>query len=567
MGSATGFDVTPNNYWVYWNMTKSISNNYPIFSFGCNASYDGGGVTDPYFWLGIGSHSPYTFPAMRYHNNSSMHTNNLYDGTIYQLGIVYKFLIECYNESEQTEDEDETDIIDFKTFLSEGGPSCDLVFYSHVMGYLWWETLSGIGSHWVDCDYPDDALFPFVDKHGSNYIEIEGDNALSGTIHFVDLYISSFQVSNIDELDEFTLFVNGEFWGGADYLRQNYWGQFYLEWYNEDGTLLTNESPIFEFKSENRYNNYESDGDIFWFLGFMNDPCSFNAMKHDNGVNFGNSELNGVPMTNLYKQETSTYSMPYHPVTPYFKFFYNESWKQTGEILPDELDNYTDVYGDFFIQFINTDDCYYKVGDKPTLVYNVSDDYFNYDSIYFVDIVNVNTGAVMYSTAISFAGDGRSGFIYVGNAFTDDGYYQVRLYNVTNESGLFGGGYLVNNKLVNSSVVIHVCEKTGTSGQTGGEGGWYGLPYWTPYLLGVFLTLFITMSPLIIALYITRKSKHKELPKIPALLYVGFFFMGLVISVQMTFLPFWLPFVILFGMIVYFAVQWLYGKKGEVTGE
>ena len=95
---------------------------------------------------------------------------------------------------------------------------------------------------------------------------------------------------------------------------------------------------------------------------------------------------------------------------------------------------------------------------------------------------------------------------------------------------------------------------------------WYGLPYWVQYLIGIFLTLFVTMSPLIIGTYITRNSRIEKI-NIPPLLYVGFFYFGLVISVLMDFLPSWLPFVILFAMIIYFAVTWLAGRQASVQGE
>ena len=96
--------------------------------------------------------------------------------------------------------------------------------------------------------------------------------------------------------------------------------------------------------------------------------------------------------------------------------------------------------------------------------------------------------------------------------------------------------------------------------------GWYGLPFWVPYLIGIFITLFVTMSPLIIGTYITRNSRIEKI-NIPPLLYVGFFYMGLITSVVMGFLPSWLPFVILFAMITYFAVTWLAGRQSSVQGE
>ena len=98
------------------------------------------------------------------------------------------------------------------------------------------------------------------------------------------------------------------------------------------------------------------------------------------------------------------------------------------------------------------------------------------------------------------------------------------------------------------------------------DSSWYGLPFWLPFLIGVFLTLFITMSPLIIGTYITRNSRIEKI-NIPPLLYVGFFYLGLIISVVIGFLPSWLPFVILFAMIIYFAVTWLAGRQASIQGE
>jgi hypothetical protein len=93
---------------------------------------------------------------------------------------------------------------------------------------------------------------------------------------------------------------------------------------------------------------------------------------------------------------------------------------------------------------------------------------------------------------------------------------------------------------------------------------WYGLPYWLPFLIGIFITLLITLSPLITITFVNRRTKTDV--HVPDLLYVGFFFLGMITSVVIGFLPSYLPFVILFAMIVYFAVQWLYGKRSTAVG-
>jgi len=172
-----------------------------------------------------------------------------------------------------------------------------------------------------------------------------------------------------------------------------------------------------------------------------------------------------------------------------------------------------------------------------------------------VHIFLVYDGITRYSWAI---GDATNKILFARNWRIDYNYTlgdEVYYLYLGTSYGLF------EDKFVTLTVSDYAGEPTPFD-----DGSWYGLPFWVPYLIGVFLTLFITMSPLIIGTYITRNSRIEKI-NIPPLLYVGFFYFGLIISVVMGFLPSWLPFVILFAMIVYFAVTWLAGKQSSVQGE
>lgn len=95
-------------------------------------------------------------------------------------------------------------------------------------------------------------------------------------------------------------------------------------------------------------------------------------------------------------------------------------------------------------------------------------------------------------------------------------------------------------------------------------GGFFGIiiPPFVMLILGIITTLLITMLPLIIGLALSRKKGG--IPNIPALLYVAFFFFGLIVSVLFGFIDIVVPFIILLGLIIAFAVMWI---RGKATGE
>lgn len=90
------------------------------------------------------------------------------------------------------------------------------------------------------------------------------------------------------------------------------------------------------------------------------------------------------------------------------------------------------------------------------------------------------------------------------------------------------------------------------------------LPLWAKLIIGVFLTLFITILPVIIIILINRKSRRDI--NLPAMLYIAFFFFGLICSVLLGFLPDTIIFIVLFGLILGFLALYLTGNLDKVTG-
>lgn len=80
-------------------------------------------------------------------------------------------------------------------------------------------------------------------------------------------------------------------------------------------------------------------------------------------------------------------------------------------------------------------------------------------------------------------------------------------------------------------------------------------------ILGILIVVVMTILPMLISFALSRGGTSIN---IPALVYVAFFFFGLVISVILDFISIIVPFIILFGLVIAFAVMWL---RGQSTGE
>lgn len=401
----------------------------------------------------------------------------------------------------------------------------------------------------IDCSY---TLEP------AKYIEHKTDSLYNETIRHVFLPVSADQLYLVsDDPDDYAMSINGEFFGTADYILP-YEDGYAILWADVNKTV--NGKILYSFVSYQHTTGYSKDW--YWYgLGGFYGGLGTTKVHNSNSL-FFDGVISGTYMGN-YRLSVCWY--------------YNDS-SVYQDADPDDLptiDEFDEAFGMGdegygYIEFLGyNENCYYKIGNDlpvPTLVYNLTGyGSGNGTKTYIYIIYKIDNGSVddiVYTDFIEVNNRDYKRDIIELNDFDFDTYgsgrYYIMCYNTTD----YGTTW---NEFVHRSLTITVCPKSGGEGWDEGE-TYYGLPYWVPYLIGVFITLFITMSPLIIATYITRKTSYKKID-IPSLLYVGFFFMGLTVSVVMNFLPIWLPFVILFGMIIYFAVQWLYGKKGEITGE
>lgn len=379
----------------------------------------------------------------------------------------------------------------------------------------------------------------------SVFIESKCLDKFTGVIYAVDLAISQDQYNLYSIPSGYDLVINGEHIGNANCIFPFGTG-YAVRWIDEYNGLVTldDDYPIFSFMADFPGNGYKH------WLGIGINPSSGNSLssEHNNYFNYLNNQFEGT-------------TLPGGKIS--LCYYYDANISDYQDDVDSDLENYTSIFGNEFIEFYNfNQDCFHRVNDNPYIIYNLSDDNYSTDEYYSFDIIKSNGNKSVYFGKIKIIGDyNYKKLVITDFKFIEEGQYYIRLYNTTN----YGGNI---DSIVYTSQPIYVCEDDTVSPWTppsqGGE--WYGLPFFVPYLIGIFITLIITMSPLIIATYITRKTSYKKID-IPALLYVGFFFMGLIVSVVTGFLPVWLPFVILFAMIMYFAIQWLYGKKETVSGE
>ncbi|PNX49477.1 MAG: hypothetical protein BV457_01580 [Thermoplasmata archaeon M9B1D] len=83
-------------------------------------------------------------------------------------------------------------------------------------------------------------------------------------------------------------------------------------------------------------------------------------------------------------------------------------------------------------------------------------------------------------------------------------------------------------------------------------------------IIGVAIITIITIFPLIVAM---QMNKHHISVNIPGLVYVAFFFLGLVTTTILGFFDAWVIFIILLGLIVAFGLAWLVGQKSNQVSE
>jgi hypothetical protein len=458
--------------------------------------------------------------------------------------------------------------------LTEGGSICDLRFYNWVMAYEYYKPLTEF-HRYVDCPFPDD--WGYFEPILSKYIEIEGTDIISGKIHYVDLYVSSFQRAISDNPNDYHLEVNGFAWTEPpEFVIGTYpLGQDYIRWFNNEGTNIQNETPVFEFYYSGEPYDYFVPLDlvdagfmqvryICWFLGFMDNECGLKARKHGDSSLYGNGIVNGAPLTNKYKL-TDQYTYAFHPVAPYFKFYYNSSYyNPSGEepIPPEELEDLIDFYGEYFIEFWDEfgQSCYYHEGDSPEIVYRINESMFSpYQRLLIYDIVYTSTNETVYSDYITYPAN--MGFNYSAKIdltgkyiFEKSGNYQIRLYNSTNYFTRY-------EHIMSSQTILEVCEwdepiEEPTASELDIPALFDEYFAWDfQFIIGLILILFGFIS-------IGMVAKKYDLQNMPTLVYFMGGLCGFIIAVQWELFEFWMVVILVFAFTV--LIIWnIFGHFGN----
>lgn len=443
------------------NLSIALTNNQPIFSFGCSEMVYTG---QNHYWYDIGLTVTNPEYGFKYHNDSLLHTNAVYDGNGLSWDIIYKFNVTCYEIGEGggvlTPDEFWNTALYFDFYDSKTGTKLN----------VWdWSTIGGSPS-WL-----------------KNYCQLELIlTAISLGGNTTDIYPSSTGV---------TL----------------------------SNTYVTFNNVILAPYSLNKIDFAgKSAGNILGAVGGK--PVIFNRY-------IDTLILSPLGHYNIYL-------VRYGDETLY------------GEIPTGELTDYISEYGDFFIEFKNENNtCEYRQNDYPILAFFVNNSLFSNVNGYIWEIQNEKNDTLKTGT-IYFTGLNKSGFIPVNDwKFPKTGEYHIVLYNISSANTKYLMVYRSNN--------MQVCPLIDD-----GEPNILGIqiPEWVKLVIGVIIILFITIAPMLISYALSRGNIDIH---IPALVYVAFFFLGTCISVALSLISIIIPFIVLFGLVLAFAIMWLRGNVSE----
>jgi hypothetical protein len=414
-----------------------------------------------------------------------------------------------------------------------------------MMSYT--ETIGGIVIPW----YPSPIIIGGSSTmYPSKYIEHEFPYTWSGTIYGVDLPVDINQLTYVsNDTNDYWLTVNGiPSFGHPDYILPTTDGEYVLRWISETGITLTNEKPLFAFYCDEHTAGFAKDW--YWYGVGISYNAIGDSLTHNDDIWYFDNFFNG------YVPDTGDISMCYYVIT--------DTTKQGEDGLSDiELVNYTGLYGYMFIEFYeNTFSCYHGIGSNPHIMYYLNDTYLEADSpFYRYQIMQVGTNIAVYDGLISMTGTHKDAKLRIMDyKFTQKGQYYIVLYNTTDYGTVLGSELYY-------SQVITVCDvglgDPVTDTVTGGMIGldFSGIPIFFKVIIALLIIVVLTISPYFLVVMIGRGAdNHIELP---ALVYVAFFFIGVVASVMLGFLDAWVFFVIFFGLILTLAIFWVRGKSGE----
>jgi len=408
----------------------------------------------------------------------------------------------------------------------------------------------------VDCPYSN---FP------CEYAEWQSNNYRSETITNVLLPIGLEQIIHVsNNPSHYILSIGNNYIGGADEII-SYGNGFAVVWENTNISII-NERPLFSFRC------------LDHSIGFAE-----NWHWYGIGIFYGG---NGATRShNSYAQSVNSILDGYIPGNMNIAvcWSYNNSEFATPDQPPECNPNVIDIFDDKFgnattggdthkgyIEFAVWDqECDYRVGDSPSIVYNLSgfigDDTTKRCLYRIWQIGNGTDNLLVFNDYIDISDDWRRGYRDLTDrfAFSSSGSYYIMVYNTTDEGNTL-------SEFIDISLTISVCNIPGSGyipGQTGplpDPFDFSDIPVLFKVIISLFIIIILTISPYFFASMI---NKGRVQIQMPSLVYVAFFFIGVVASIMLGFLEIWVFFVILVGLILTIVVFWLQGKDISSGGE
>lgn len=453
---------------------------------------------------------------------------------------------------------------EFSNLILES-PPCGVLGSMPMMRYFeWWGQISDTKQ-----DSPHCIPFYCWDSIPCPYIEMKQTNKiLDSTIYYVDLFVDDMQETAISgSLADYSCRVNNNpftFMGFTPKTIGSVKGKIMRF---GGSAVLTNQSPLICFYSSQSFDDSYGN-DIHWCPAVMSTTCGWDSRKHDISADYTDGQLDGVPFNNQgYELSDGQFYFVSGHVSPYVQYWYSGG---ITEYMPDEEppsgpeeENYTAKYGESFIEFWENDDpCRYGIGSYPVIIYHLNDSMMGLYRTYKYEIVNSATEEIEMTGSIVFPDNVHDKYVILThsyNSFSSIGQYYIRLWNLTTNH--------VNDAIVEESQTsIVVCEESyldidipiDVDNVPSVDKAIKGLPVYAKVIFALFLIIIITMSPYAITVMISKTNIHVE---IPSLLYVAFFFTGIIASVALGLLEMYVFFIVLIGLIITFAILWLQGKK------
>ena len=436
-------------------------------------------------------------------------------------------------------------------------PECGLIGCMPVMRYYEWfgnvRDTTETTHHW------------FYTSEIPHIIEIMQNKWRTTTIYYVDLFVSTQQYDLISSNGgDYSCRVNNNPFTFVSFIPKSIGSVSGYLMRFAGNAVLTDDAPLFCFKSSKSHvdSTYNT---IHWYLGVLSSTCNYASYKHHTDGDFTDLQPDGVLFNNPSAEFEGWYIAQGH-VSPYVQYWYDGgNMSSTVQPIPDiERDNFTLKYGDSAIEFKHLGYCDYGIGSHPTIRFHLNSTQVNLYDKYYYQVIKQSNEEVVMTGFIDFKSGQTNlwGDIYQQEKFTTMGVYYIALWNLTTNVQL-------DEIVMLSQDTVIVCQ-TGfvgledddddidDSGTGSIDDAINSLPVYAKVIAALFIIILFTMSPYAIAVMISKTNLKVE---IPSLLYVAFFFTGVIATIALGLLELYVFFIVLIGLIITFAILWLQGKK------